>query len=92
MSLARCVRPGRIYFYCIRRDGYRLVYWRALVIRRSILRVFLCPPIRLAGLACFPVPCHFYLSGVEVRAEFLAEMPLCRGHEVANQPRHTLEM
>ena len=33
----------------------------------------------------------FYLNGVEVRAEFLAEMPLCRGHEVADQPRHMLE-
>ena len=27
-----------------------------------------------------------------MRAELLAEMPLCRGHEVADQPRHTLEM
>ena len=58
------------------------------MIRRLILRVLLCPPIRLAGLACFPAPCHFYLSGVGVRAEFLAEMPLCRGHEVVDQPRH----
>ena len=65
---------------------------RALVIRRSILRVLLFPPIRLTALACFPVPCHFYLSGVRVRAEFLAEMPLCRGHEVAGQPHHMLEM
>ena len=24
MGLARYVRPGRIYFYCIRRDVYRL--------------------------------------------------------------------
>ena len=32
----------------------------------------------------------FYLNGVEVRAEFLAGMPLYRGHEVADQPRHTL--
>ena len=62
------------------------------MIRRLILHVLLCPTIRLAGLACFPVPCHFYLFGVEVRAVFLAEMPLCRGHEVADQPRHTLEM
>ena len=27
-----------------------------------------------------------------MRAELLAEMPLCRGHEVADQPRHMLEM
>ena len=25
-----------------------------------------------------------------MRAELLAEMPLCRGHEVADQPYHTL--
>ena len=62
------------------------------MIRRSILHVLLCPPIRLEGLACFPVPCHFYLSGVGVRAELMAEMPLYHGHEVAVQPRHTLEM
>ena len=62
------------------------------MIRRSILHVLLCPPIRLAGLACFPVPGHFYLSGIGVRAKLLAEMPLCRGHEVADQPHHMLEM
>ena len=60
------------------------------MIRRPILHVLLCPPIRLAGLAYFPMPS--YLNGVEVRAELLAGMPLCRGHEVADQPRHTLEM
>ena len=32
----------------------------------------------------------FYLNGVGVQAEFLAGMPLYRGHEVADQPRHTL--
>ena len=58
------------------------------MIHRSILRVLLCPPIRLAGLAYFPLP--FYLNGVGVRAELLAGMPLCRGHEVASQSRHTL--
>ena len=31
----------------------------------------------------------FYLNGVGVRAELLAGMPLCRGREVADQPRHT---
>ena len=31
----------------------------------------------------------FYLNGIGVRAELLAGMPLCRGHEVADQPRHT---
>ena len=31
----------------------------------------------------------FYLNGVGVRAELLAGMPLCRGHEVADQPCHT---
>ena len=40
------------------------------------------------GLAYFPMP--FYLNGVGVQAEFLAGMPLYRGHEVADQPRHTL--
>ena len=60
------------------------------MIRRSILRVLLCPPICLAGLAYLPMP--FYLDGVGVEAELLAEMPLCHGHEVADQPRHTLEM
>ncbi len=93
MSLARCVRPGQIFFYCIRHDVYRLTEWCALVIRRSILHVLLCPPIRLAGLAYFPLP--FYLYDVGVRAELLAGMSLCRGHEVADladRPRHTLEM
>ena len=32
----------------------------------------------------------FYLNGVGVEDEFLAGMPLYRGHEVAGQPRHTL--
>ena len=32
----------------------------------------------------------FYLNDIGVRAEFLAGMPLYRGHEVADQPRHTL--
>ena len=58
------------------------------MIRRSILHVLLCPPIRLAGLAYFPM--LFYLNGVGVEAEFLAVMPLYRGHEVADQPYHTL--
>ena len=58
------------------------------MIRRSILHVLLCHPIRLAGLACFPM--FFYLNGVRVQAELLAGMPLYRGHEVADQPRHTL--
>ena len=88
MGLARCVRPGRICFYCIRRDVCRLAEWCALVIRRSILHALLYPPICLAGLAYLPMP--FYLNGVRVRAEFLAGMPLYRGHEVADQPHHTL--
>ena len=90
MSLVRCVRPGWIYFYCIRRDVYRLVEWCALVIPRSILNALLCPPICLVGPAYLPMP--FYLNGVGVEAKLLAEMPLCHGHEVADQPRHTLEM
>ena len=32
----------------------------------------------------------FYLNGVGVQAELLAGMPLYRGHEVADQSRHTL--
>ena len=32
----------------------------------------------------------FYLNGIEVQPELLAEMPLYRGHEVADRPRHTL--
>ena len=88
MGLARCVRPDRIYFYCIRRDIYRLVEWCSLVIRRSILHALLCPPICLAGLAYLPMP--FYLNGVGVEAGLLARMPLYRGHEVADQPYHTL--
>ena len=87
MSLVHCVRPGQIYFYCIRRDGYRLAEWCALVIRRSILNALPCPPICLAGLSYLPMP--FYLNGVGVEAELLAGMPLYRGHEVADQPRHT---
>ena len=43
--------------------------------------------MRLAGLAYFPLP--FYLNDVRVWAELLAGMSLCRGHEVADQPRHT---
>ena len=58
------------------------------MICRSILHVFLCPPIRLVGLAYFPMP--FYLNGVGVLAELLAGMPLYCGHKVADQPRHTL--
>ena len=88
MGLAHCVRPGRICFYYIQRDVYRLIEWRALVIRRSILHVLLCPPTCLAGLAYFPMP--FYLNGVMVQVELLAGMPLCRGHGVADQPHHTL--
>ena len=58
------------------------------MIRRLILHALLCPPICLAGLAYLPMP--FYLNGVGVQAEFLAGMPLYRGHEVADQPYHTL--
>lgn len=86
MGLACCVRPGRICFYCIRRDVYRLTELCTLVIRRSILHALLCPPICLAGLAYLPMP--FY--GVGVEAEFLAGMPLYRSHEVADQPYHML--
>ena len=32
----------------------------------------------------------FYLNGVGVEAEFLAGMPLYRGHEVPGQPYHKL--
>ena len=32
----------------------------------------------------------FYLNGVGVEAEFLDGRPLYRGHEVADQPYHTL--
>jgi len=32
----------------------------------------------------------FYLNGVGVQAELLARMPLYRGHEVTDQPCHTL--
>ena len=88
MGPARCVQPGRICFYYIRRDVYRLIEWCALVIRRSILNALPCPPICLAGLAYLPVP--FYLNGVGMEAELLAGMPLYRGHEVADQPCHTL--
>ena len=58
------------------------------MIRRSILHVLLFPLVRLAGLACFPM--LFYSNGVGVQTEFLAGMPLYRGHEVADQPYHTL--
>ena len=58
------------------------------MIRRSILHVLLCPPIRLAGLVCFPM--LFYLNGVGVPVELLAGMPLYHAHEVADQPCHTL--
>ena len=88
MGLARCVRPGWICFYCIRRDVYRLAEWRALMIRRSILHALLCPPICPAGLMYLPMP--FYLNGIGVEAELLAGMPLYRGYEVADQPHHTL--
>ena len=88
MGLARCVQPGRICFYCIRHDVYRLAEWCAVVIRRSILHALLCPPICLAGLAYLPMP--FYLNGVGVEAELLAGMPLYHGHEVADQPYQTL--
>ena len=77
MGPARYVRPGWICFYCIRRDVYRLVEWCALVIHRSILNAFPCPPICLAGLAYLPMP--FYLDGVGVEAELSAGMPLYRG-------------
>ena len=32
----------------------------------------------------------FYLNGIGVEAELLARMSLYRGHEVADQPYHTL--
>ena len=86
MSFVYCVRPCRI---CGWRDGYRLEPWGAHAIRRSILFALPCPPICLAGLARFPVPWYF-LSGAGVRLELRAERPLYRGHEVADQPRHTL--
>ena len=35
-------------------------------------------------------PCLFIVNGVGVEAELLAGMPLYRGHEVADQPYHTL--
>ena len=88
MGLACCVRPGRICFYCIQRDIYRLAEWCAVVIRRSILHALLCPPICLAGLAYIPMT--LYLNGVGVEAELLAGMPLYHSHEVADQPSHTL--
>ena len=88
MGLARCVRPGRICFYCIRHDVCRLAEWCALVIRRSILNAFPCPPICLVGLAYLPMP--FYLNGVGVEAELFAGMPRYCGHKVADQPYHTL--
>ena len=88
MGPARCVWPGRICFYCIRRDVYRLVEWCTLVIHRSILNALLCPPICLAGLAYLLMP--FHLNGVGVEAELLAGLPLYRGHEVVDQPFHTL--
>ena len=90
MGPARCVRPGRICFYCIRRDVYRLVEWCALMIRRSILNALLCPQICLAGLAYLPMP--FYLDGVGVEAELSTGMPLCRGHGVADRAHRTLVM
>ena len=80
ISFGCCVRPDQTY--CIRRDGYRLVSWGARTIRRSILHVLLCPPIRLTGLTYFLMP--FYLNGVGVQAELLAGMPLYRDHEVAD--------
>ena len=88
IGLARCVRPGRVCSYCIRRDVCRLTEWCALMIRRSILNALPCPLTCLAGLAYLPM--SFYFNGVGVEAEFLAGMPLYRGHEVAGQLRHTL--
>ena len=63
---------------------------RAPVIRRSILHVLLCFPIRLAGPVCCPGPWCFCLSGDGVRAGLRADMPLCLGHEVAGQPHRAL--
>ena len=91
MSLVSCIQPGRICFYCIRRDVYRHVLGRALVIRRSIFCVLLCFPIRLAGPTCYPGSCCSCLTGDGVRAGLRAYMPLCLGHEVAGLPHHTLE-
>ena len=60
------------------------------MIRRSILNVLLCFPIRLAGPSCSPGPwCHF-LIGDGVRARVRADTLLCLGHEVAGQPRRVL--
>ena len=86
MSYVCCVRPSRICH--ILRGGYRHVSWGSHMMRRSILFALPCPPICLAGLAYFPMP--FYLTGVGAHAELLAGMPLYRGHEVADQPRHML--
>ena len=60
------------------------------MIRRSILHVLLCFPIRLAGPACYPGPWYFCLTGGGVRAGLRADTPLCLGHEVAAQPHRAL--
>ena len=88
-SFVCCVRPGRICH--IRHDGYRYVPWGAHAIRRSILFALPCPTICLTGLAHIPVPWYF-LSDAWVRLEWMAEGPLCRGHEVAGRPRRALVM
>ena len=75
---------------CIRRDGRRDALGRTPVIRRSILYVLLCFPIRLAGPACSPGPLCFCLTGDGVRAGLRADKPLYLGHEVAGQPHHAL--
>ena len=90
MSFDYCVWPDRICFYCIRRDVCRLTEWCALVIRRSILHVLPCCPIRLAGPVCCPGPWYFCLSGDGVQVELQAETPLWLGHEVAGQPHRKL--
>ena len=88
-SVVCCVRPGR--GYCIRRDGIRRGSWGALVIRRWIWIVLLCPPIRLASPARSLLASHFW-SDAGVRSWWRAWMPLCRDHGVVGRPYCALVM
>ena len=90
MSLVCCIRPSRIYLWCIRRDDHRPMLARTPVTRILTSQVLPCCPIRLAGPACCPGHWCFCLTGDGVRDGLRADMPLCLGHEVADQPHHTL--
>ena len=90
MGLARCVRPGRIYFYCIHRDSRRRMLGRAPAIHRSIWSSLLYFLSHATGHVCIPELLCFFLFGEVVPAGAQAELPFYLGRAVVGQPYYAL--